>query len=304
MRRMRKGCIQFNKAKAVYGQQDILDSFEWLKQKFKITNVKLYLDPNFSVVNAYAIGSFSGSTVTITMGLINQMQEKAANYDEFIDAVRAILGHEMSHLVNKDFLPGLLTNASESASNLISKIIRWLFICIATLFRIIPWIGWPIAKLIIVLYNLVNFVIMAFFNFIFMPLYNFLIKFFGRSIEYRCDRESAYAYGGDKMAKALEKLGAKGYFSLFSTHPTTSNRVKKVQNITPKNGTIRPGIINMLSNFLSLVLVVFICTYSWGLTNSPDLFRHYINEVYYPIKYKTDEYKNQITKIYHKLTHR
>jgi hypothetical protein len=301
MRRMRRGCVQFKKAKAVSGYQDILDSFEFLKKKFKINNVKLYLDQNFSVVNAYAIGSFSGSTITLTMGLINQMQEKSNNHDEFIDSVRAIMAHEMSHLANKDFLPGLLTNASKAASNLITKIIRWVFVFLATVLKIIPWLGWPISKLIISVYNLVNFVVMAFFNFIFMPLYNFLIKFFGRSIEYRCDRESAYAYGGDKMAKALEKLGATGYFSLFSTHPTTSSRIKKVQNISQKNGTIRPGIINMLSNFLSLVLVVFICTYSWGLTNTPGLYNHYINEVYYPVKYKGDKYKNEIIQIYRKL---
>ncbi len=304
MRRLRKGCIPFKKANSVYGHNDIIESFELLKKKFKINNVKLYIDPNFKVINAYAVGSFSGSIVTVTLGLLNQMKEKANSYDEYLDSVRGILGHEMSHLANKDFLPGLLTSASESASNFLSKVIKWIFVALAAIFKIIPWVGWPISQLIIMIYNIVNFSIMAFFNYIFMPVYNFILKFFGRAIEYRCDKESAYAFGGHNMAKALSFLGGRGYFSLFSTHPTTNSRIKKVQNIKIKEGTIRPGIINMLCNFSSMVLVVYICLYSTSISNTAEIYQHYINEVYIPVTQQLNQYQRDVMQVYYKFTGR
>lgn len=142
---------------------------------------------------------------------------------------------------------------------------------------------------------------MAFYNLIFMPIYNFLLKFFGRAIEYRCDRESAYAYGGQKMAKALQLLGPSGYFSLFSTHPTTNSRIKKLQHALPQSGNIRPNIMNMLANFLSILLVVFICVYSASLVNTPNLYQDFIIEVYNPLKYKQVQYHSEIMQIYNKI---
>lgn len=280
VRRLRKRCIPFRKATKVPCHEEITKSFEWLKNKFKIHNVKLYLNPGTREVNAYAVGSFSGSAVIITMGLINQMQKKAASQEEYIDAIRAILGHEMSHLSNKDFMPGLLTAASEISTNMVSRIVRLLFMLVSRVIRIIPWIGLPISQLIITSCNFVNTIIHAFFNYIFMPIYRFLLKFFGRAIEYRCDKESSYAYGGQKMAMALDFLGAGSYFSLFSTHPTTSSRIRRAKNILPKSGVIRPGIINMFSNFASLVGVIWICLYSNRFNNFTDILTIHLNQAY------------------------
>lgn len=301
MRRMRKGCVDFAKASSVSGHAEIMESFEWLKRKFQIKNVRLFLSPSLSEVNAYAIGSFSGGTITITMGLINKMHVGAKSQAEFIDAIRGILGHEMSHLVNQDFLPGMLTNASEACSKFVSKITRLVFVALATIFRIIPWFGSPIANLLVASYNFVNFAIMAFFKFVFRPLYNFMLKFFGRSIEYRCDRESAYAYGGQKMAKALAMLGKGSYFSLFSTHPSTSSRIRHVENVLPQSGNIRSAIINNFSNFASMVLVVFICLYSSHLANMPELYGHFVREVYYPVVSKQQEIKGVVMGFYYRF---
>lgn len=284
VRRLRKRCVPFKKAEKVYAYSEIVESFEWLKRKFKISNVKLYLNPSVKEVNAYAVGSFSGSAVIVTMGLINQMQQRSNSKEEFVDAMRAILGHEMSHLANKDFMPGLLTSASEVSTAQISRLVLLLFRFVATIIRIIPWIGRPISKFIVLSYNAIHQIISAFFNYIFMPIYKFLLKFFGRSIEYRCDRESAYAYGGQKMAMALEFLGAGSYFSLFSTHPTTSSRIRRAKGVLPKNGTIRPGIINMLSNFLSILFVVFVCIYSHNLNNFYVMCMNYIHQIITYIK--------------------
>jgi len=303
MRAMRKGCIPIEKASVLQGHEDMMEAFEWLKNKFQIKNVKLYIDQNFNVANAYAIGSFSESTVTMTMGVVNQMHQNANSYEEFIDSVRAILGHEMSHLANKDFMPGLLTAASDRANYRISKIIRFLFMVIARIFRIIPWIGWTISQMIVTLYNITNFALMAFYRFIFMPIYKFLINFFGRSIEFRCDRESAYAYGGQKMASALSMLGGRGYFSIFSTHPTTASRIRSVRDVVPEIGKIRPSFFNRLANLLSILLVVstFVC--STYLTNIPNLDEHYSNGFYQPISRMSGKLQSGFMKYYAKYHH-
>lgn len=302
LRRTLKGCVKFKKANYVYCHAEILESFEWLKNRFKMKNVTLYLDPTTSVVNAYAIGGFSGSAVTVTLGLINQMQMGTSSPEEFLDAVRGILGHEMSHLSNKDFLPGLITSASQNISAKTSRVIRIIFIFVSKICRFIPFIGKPISNLIITLYNLLNFILMAFFKIIFLPIYNFLQKVTSRSIEYRCDRESAYAYGGPIMAKGLSLLGKSGYISLFSTHPTTKSRIQSVEKVLPRGGTIRPGIINVLSNIIALSLIIFICIASSRIANAPNMQERYRMEIHNPIKNKIEGYQRSIEKFKKKFS--
>ncbi len=133
-----------------------------------------------------------------------------------------------------------------------------------------------------------------------MPIYNFLLKFLGRSIEYRCDRESAYAYGGKKMANALKLLGGRSYFSLFSTHPTTNSRIKNVEDILPQARNIRPSIFNSLANLIVILTILFICIETTNRTKIPDIYEHYMLEVYNPIKEKYDYYHYMVMQIINK----
>lgn len=298
LRRLRKGCKLFNKATYIDGHEDILKSFEWLKDKFGVSKVKLYLDPDTKTINAYAVGSFTGSAVIITLGLINHIQNNTSSRDEFVDSVCAILGHEMAHLTNKDFFPGLLISASEAVNFKISRMIRWAFLIISKLCLLIPFFGRPISMLIIASYNMVNSILMAFFRFIFMPIYRFLQKMFSRAIEYRCDRESAYAYGGQKMAKALGMLGKGGYFSLFSTHPATKSRIQAVQGILPKSGTIRPGIINSLSTLISIVAILFVFSFSTKMADIPNMQERFVSKIYHPMLDKAGEYQHSAEEFY------
>jgi Zn-dependent protease with chaperone function len=288
VRRLNKGSIPIEKAQSIYGCEDIESSFKWLKKKFNIPNVQLYIAPSFDVVNAYAIGSLRKKSVTITIGLLEKLKANASSHDQYIDAVKGVLGHEMSHLANGDYLPGLLTSANETANRCISNIIRRFFIIFANLFRFIPYVGRYIYILIIRSYNLLSWVINAFFNWVFMPAYGFLQKWFGRSVEYRCDRESSFAFGGQRMAFALSCLGEGAYFSIFSTHPRTKSRINYVKNEQPRGGIISPNIINTISNFLSVFLVIFVCAYSTEKTDIPGMYEHYLQEVYYPLKIKSE----------------
>jgi hypothetical protein len=143
---------------------------------------------------------------------------------------------------------------------------------------------------------------MAFFKIIFLPIYNFLQKISSRSIEYRCDRESAYAYGGQVMAKSLSLLGKSGYISLFSTHPNTKSRIKNIEKILPKGGAITPSIINALSNIIAFLLIIFIYISSSSIGNIPNMEERYRVEIYNPIKNKIANYHHKIDRFKSKFT--
>lgn len=299
VRRVNKRAIPIKKATSIYGHEDIDESFNWLKKKFNMPKVELYIDQNFQVVNAYAVGSLRKKSVTITLGLITQIKEKSANHTQFVDAIKGILGHEMSHLSNSDYMPGMLASANEIANRHVSSLIRWCFIIIANFLRFVPFLGKPVYRLIVKFYNFLNFVLGFFYNWIFMPVYNFLKKWFGRSIEYRCDRESSYAFGGKRMALGLSMLGDGGYFSLFSTHPRTKSRIKNVEGIIPKSGIVRPSIMGGLSNFISIVLVLFVCVYSTERADIPGVYQHYMTEVHYPVKASASRFIQNINEMYY-----
>jgi Zn-dependent protease with chaperone function len=262
-------------------------------------NVELYVSPNYAEVNAYAVGSLRRKSIIITVGLLEKIKANSSNVKEYVEAVRGILGHEMSHLANHDYLPGLLTSANEVANCQISRALRWAFILIANCFRLLPQIGWYIHVFIVKIYNFFNFFINFFYRYIFMPIYNFICKWLSRSIEYRCDKESAYAFGGEAMARALSILGEGYYFSVFSTHPRTKSRIKNIQNVSPIGGVIRPRIFNSLSNLLSIALVLFVCVYSTQKTDVPAMYEHYLTEIYYPAQTKVAIYKQQAWSLYY-----
>ncbi len=299
-RRINRGNIPIEKAQSVYGYEDIDSNFKWLKKKFNLPNVRLFIGPRFDEVNAYAVGSMRGKSVTITMGLIELLKTKSENHTQYVNAVRAIMGHEMSHLANKDYLPGILTSANEAANRHVSKILRVIFLIFANCFRLIPVVGRTLYNLIIYIYNILNFIVNFFFKCFFMPVYDFIQKWLGRSVEYRCDRESSYAFGGESMALALGMLGKGSYFTIFSTHPGTQSRINYVQKVEARDGVIKPSIFNRLSNILSVLLVVFICGYSTHKTDVPGMYDHYMNEVYYPMKYKFEQKKSEIMGLYYR----
>jgi Zn-dependent protease with chaperone function len=302
VRRMNKGNIKFDDAKAIMGHEDIVSSFYWLRKKFNMPNVELYISPTYDEVNAYAVGSLRRKSITITMGLIEKIKSNSQNTFQYIDAIKGVLGHEMSHLANGDYLPGLLASANDSANRKVSALIRFIFIIFANFFRIIPYIGKYIYRFIITIYNFINNTINFFYNYGFMPLYNFMKKWLGRSIEYRCDKESAKAFGGSRMVSALSMLGAGSYFSIFSTHPRTKSRIKYIENVKPVSGKVNTGIINDLANFISVVLVIFICAYSTQKTDVPGMYEHYMTEVYYPLQTKALNLKYQALELYSKFS--
>ncbi len=122
-----------------------------------------------------------------------------------------------------------------------------------------PYGGSTSSSLMIEFYNISSYFLTAFNRFIVYGIYEFLRRFIGRNIEYRCDKQSAQAFGGTNMASALAMLGKSGYFTLFSTHPATARRIKKVQNIKMKDSVIGARFFDSIANYFALMFLVIIC---------------------------------------------
>lgn len=269
VRHFTKRTTPIHKAKSVVDHKEIEESFLWLKKKFNLKNVNLYISGE-NVVNAYAVGGFRRKAVILTMGLINQAHNKTDDRKQALEAIRGIIGHELSHLSNQDYLPALLTFANQKALGFIDRIIFLIFKSISIFFMIIPVIGNPLSYLFNMIYSGINMFIDGVNLFFFMPLYRLLQKALSRSIEFRCDRDSALAFGGRRIAIGLSMLGAGSYFSVFSTHPRTKTRINKVEKVKAISGYIRPGFLTQIINVLSVLSVCYL----WYLIAEIAAFRY------------------------------
>ena len=276
-----KKCKRYEKVK---GFDFLTDIFEQVKVKFNQPNVKLYIKGS-NEVNAFAVSSLGYKAIVITNGMVNHYLKSCNGPKNFLYAMRSIIGHEMSHLINKDFLPGFLIMANQRATNFVLTITSLLFHYVVRLVSLNPYGGHFSALLMQNIYYLINFILSFFNRFIVYNLYRFLNLWISRSIEYRCDAQSAVAFGGDKMAMALSMLGKNGYFTLFSTHPSTKNRINKVVNIKSKDEIILPKIFDALSNYFAIMLLIVICLCFAEECNVDYLIRNYGVKVVRYIRY-------------------
>lgn len=252
-----RGCKRYDKLK----DYDFLtDIFADTKNKFGQWQVKLYIKES-AEINAYAVGSLRRKVIVLTSGLINHYFNSNPNPKDFLIAIRSIMAHEMSHLINSDFLPGFLYIANQKVTNLVSHLVHIVFNFCAGISALIPVAGFVFNNMFVLLYSLVNFVLNFFNRFIVQNIYNFLHKFLSRGIEYRADRQAAKAFGGQNIAFALQFLGKDGYFNLFSDHPKTAKRIKRVENIKESGFMVSQTLVDGFSNYFALMLLVVICCY-------------------------------------------
>ncbi len=255
MRASLKGCKRYEKIK----DYDFLTKiFEEVKDKFGEKYVKLYIKQS-DEINAFAVSSLGGKAIVLTSGIIDHYLAESEDPKQFLYALRSIMGHEMSHLINKDFLPTFLIMANQKITNLVSNLLHIIFNFAAQAMRYMPFGGVVSANLMIQTYNLLHFIITFFNRFVVFNVYEFLRRFVSRSIEYRCDHQSGEAFGGKNMALALSFLGESGYFTLFSTHPQTQKRVAKVQDVEIDDDVVKPRFIDGLSNYFAFMFLIIIC---------------------------------------------
>lgn len=272
IRSLLKDCTRYDKNN---DYQFLGKIFDQAKDKFAVSNVKLYIK-NSPEINAFAIGSLGKKAIVITHGLVNHYLQNSASQEEFLAAIRSILGHEMSHLINKDSFPGIIITVNQKVTDLVSGIFKRLFLLINRVMLIFMIQERYSNYLINTIYTLTNYILTLFNSYIVYNVYNFLRKFANRANEYRADRQSAQAFGGNNMANALSMLGKSGYFTLFSTHPATIKRIEKVQNIESQSGIITPSILNLIFYYLSLFLLLLICIFCAKLSRTDFLIEKYL----------------------------
>jgi hypothetical protein len=288
VRSITKNCKDYKKLNDYDFLEPILEK---TKKVFGVKKVNLLIE-NSDAINAFAVASTGNKNIVLTTGIIEHFLDLSNDRDEFTNSVSGVMGHEMSHLVNKDFLPGLLLKASERATIFVSILVHFLFRIITKIITLIPGIGIPLNNLIVRIYNLTNKIIMFFHRYIVVNLYMFTLKQISKSIEYRCDRESCYAFGNSGISTALSFLGDNGYFTLFSTHPSTKSRIQRANKITKIKNRIRVSIINRLSNAVSILAIVYVSVVAGLYADIPHLIQMYgdnmtkIQSLYQNIKYK------------------
>jgi Zn-dependent protease with chaperone function len=287
VKRLTRGAVPFEKLQGKVMYYNELDSaFKDTLKRFNVSGVRLYVDQNAPVVNAYAIGGFRHKAIVLTQAFIAQVYTSAKRKEDPFDAMRGILGHEMSHLINKDFLPGMIIMTNQRVTDMVSGFVRLFFVFLTLFIRWVPVLGRLVSGLIMAVHNLIYTLLSLVQRLLVMPIYGFLKKWLSRGVEYRCDRQSAEAFGGQIVARGLAVLGEGSYFSLFSTHPRTASRIEKVQNIRFMNVSVKAELMTRLANFLALVLIVVLCRISWELADVALLQKYYHYYISGPIQEK------------------
>lgn len=250
--------------------------FDNIKKKFNKKNVQLYIS-NSNEVNAFAVGSLRQNIIVLTTGLIDSYSSRIKNNNQFLLSIEGIIGHEMSHIINKDYFTALLLIVNERAVNFISKIIFIFFNFLIRIINLIPLIGNYISNIILILYKILNFLISFFYKKIMINIYKFIQLQISKNIEYRADKQGAKAIGGKNMAYTLSLLGESGYFTIFSSHPATKNRVEKVKNIELSEKKISSVFISNIIFLLSFILIIYIIYYTFKLAKVDLLIQDFNN---------------------------
>lgn len=275
--------------------------FEDVKKKFGKENVELYIN-NSSEINAFAVGSLRKNIIVLTTGILNSYSKQTENNEKYLLSIKGILGHEMSHIINKDYFTALLLIVNQRAVDFMSKIIFLFFNIIIRLISIIPFIGITLANIIMNIYSCINWLIGFFYKKIMMKIYNFIKLQISKEIEYRADNQGAKVVGGENMSYALSLLGDSGYFTLFSSHPATRNRVKKTKSVE-KSDRIRAVFGSDFAFLLSFALIIYITVITYKAARVNDL----INDIRSAHSFFVDKYfmaKNYIIFFMNKITNK
>jgi len=184
-------------------------------------------------VNAFATGATrKNSLVAVSAGLLNRMDEAE---------VKAILGHEISHIANGDMVTMTLLQGVINA--FVMFLARAIAYGVSSMGRNREG-------------SYFSYVIFTiFFEIIFMILGSLIVAAYSRFREYRADEGGAHLAGKDKMISALRSLESlsqikdpraqsasfqsfkisnpskRGLIALFASHPPVDKRIEHLQKM-------------------------------------------------------------------------
>ncbi len=231
--------------------------FEEVIEKFDIKNVKFMIEES-NEINAYAVASFRKKYVVITTSILKHILNSFETEEERKDALKGLIGHELSHLINWDFLPNLILISGENVSIHVQKFFSLFLNVLIVLFRIIPILGAFLSLITVYTYNFLSYFMTYSYKLLIRPTYNLFERFLSRRIEYRCDYQSAQALNWQSMyliLYSLLSLDGNTYHSPFSTHPNTISRILNIYNI--KNSKKRIS-VNFISKYFGIFILSMI----------------------------------------------
>ena len=234
--------------------------FEEVKSKFKIGEVKFLLNNN-EEINAFAIATFRKNYIIVSKGMINHIDNSYEDIEDKIDALKGLLAHEFSHLVNLDFLPNLILLSGLNVSNHIDNVLKITLNIAISLISIVPIIGNLIVIIVSATYNLLHLLLQSIYTYVISPIYKLIETYLSRLIEYRSDIQSAEALGWQCIYKTLYLLlliDGNTYHSKFSTHPNTISRILKIYGVSEKPNKLS---ISIISKYFGLFIICILFFY-------------------------------------------
>lgn len=235
-------------------QQEIFDE---VIDKFDIKNVKFMIEES-DEINAYAVASFRKKYVVITTSMLDHILESFETVEERREALKGLIGHELSHLINWDFLPNLILLSGENVSINIQNSFLVVVNLLASFLRIIPLVGPFLSLLTIYTYNFFTYLLLYSYKYLLRPLYNLMERYLSRKVEYRCDYQSSQVLGWESIYLTLYtllSLNGSTYHSPFSTHPNTISRILNIYNSKSAKKKIS---VNFLSKYFGILILILI----------------------------------------------
>jgi heat shock protein HtpX len=211
---------------------EVFDIVEMLSVKAGVPMPRIYMLPSASA-NAFVTGRDSKhASIAVTHGLVGLLNE---------EELSGVLGHEVSHIRNRDILPASVAATLAVALSMIASLFRWSFF----------WGGERDER------DCDNPLPLLLFAAV-MPFVAILIRLtISRAREYDADKRGARLCEDPLyLASALKKidafssrfplrnaapatahlfiansLPAKGWLSFFRTHPSMEDRIARLENI-------------------------------------------------------------------------
>jgi len=208
------------------GERQIVDMVHRLSRAAGLAHMPEVGIYESNEVNAFATGpSRKRSLVAVSTGLLDELD---------VDAVEAIIGHEVAHIANGDMVTmTLLQGVVNTFVVFLSRIAAW---------AVSRFVKDEVAPI-------VHFIAVIVFQIVFSILGSLVVLAYSRYREFHADAGGAHLAGKDKMIHALRGLQAyqermkdsqqtaistlqisgKKRSALFSTHPDLEERIRRLQ---------------------------------------------------------------------------